>query len=442
MRRCRRAGPLPGGSCSATSLACTTLTGRELDEQHRRGCVELDQRGTADGARPVDPRVVDRAAHHAPPGPPSPTDQWWQRIGKPAVLGVHHPADQRRRARRPGHELDHPGREVVHGTDDDDRTARDGGCDERGRAHLRGDPLDVVYTATSTRSVVLTPSPRPRLDRRGDRLDERVDVRAGGRAFLSRPARVALTAPQLVWPSTTSSGRPNSATPNWRVPRTASSSTWPAERTTNRSPSPTSKTSSGGTRESAQEKTARVRALAAPEEGAPGHGLVGVLGRVGDEPPVAVDEPPQRLVRAEPQAVVSIGHRPTLANGRAASAAFGPGGWVPRATEVVTPSAAVSAARRRPRRPPLRRLEACPRPPSPSASAWRASSRSTTTGNVRVRSTGGTPWWVWGRSCSPPSPSSSCAARGPRRASPRRAGCSGRPSAGGAGILVGGDAGR
>src|SRR5215510_14905142 len=63
----------------------------------------------------------------------------------------------------------------------------------------------------------------------------------------------ALTAPQLLWPSTMTKGAPSSATPYSMLPFTAMpSTTLPATRTTNKSPTPWSKRSSGATRESAQ----------------------------------------------------------------------------------------------------------------------------------------------------------------------------------------------
>src|ERR1700754_428717 len=69
---------------------------------------------------------------------------------------------------------------------------------------------------------------------------------------------VALTAPQLSWPSTTISGTFSTVTPYSIEPSPAESMTWPAVRTTNMSPRPWSKMISAATRLSAQPNTTAV----------------------------------------------------------------------------------------------------------------------------------------------------------------------------------------
>src|SRR5665648_612255 len=64
-----------------------------------------------------------------------------------------------------------------------------------------------------------------------------------------------LGAPHESWPSTMTSGAPNSCTPYSMDPTTVVSTTCPAVRTTNRSPSPLSKTISAATRESEHPNT-------------------------------------------------------------------------------------------------------------------------------------------------------------------------------------------
>src|SRR5262245_4079206 len=78
-------------------------------------------------------------------------------------------------------------------------------------------------------------------------------IAPGRVSWASRCLTAALTAPQLLWPSTMTKGAPSSATPYSMLPFTAvPSTTLPATRTTNKSPTPWSKRSSGATRESAQ----------------------------------------------------------------------------------------------------------------------------------------------------------------------------------------------
>jgi len=66
---------------------------------------------------------------------------------------------------------------------------------------------------------------------------------------------VAETAPQRVWPITTTSRVPNWAAANSMEPTTEGATTLPAMRTTNRSPKPSSKRISTGVRESEHPST-------------------------------------------------------------------------------------------------------------------------------------------------------------------------------------------
>src|SRR6185369_3840183 len=79
-------------------------------------------------------------------------------------------------------------------------------------------------------------------------------MRESCRVPRSRVSTAAATAPQFVWPSTTKRGVCKWRPAYCRLPATSGDITFPATRTMNSSPKPASKISSGGTRESLQQR--------------------------------------------------------------------------------------------------------------------------------------------------------------------------------------------
>src|SRR5690606_37823003 len=132
---------------------------------------------------------------------------------------------------------------------DGELAARDLVGDDHRALHEQARGLHHVPASSSS----TLPSPSRRAARiEGVTRSTTLRMKPPGTSPPSRASTVALTAPQLSWPSTTINGTFSTWTPYSMEPSTELSMTWPAVRTTNMSPRPWSKISSPATRESPQ----------------------------------------------------------------------------------------------------------------------------------------------------------------------------------------------